>query len=659
MAHDKLLRKTSEHLPPPESGYSDRTAAGYRRLTTCLSLFLIFAWVVPWPVHAQTPTTAIVLAWDGAVPAFVHEMLRAGQLPHLAKLIAEGAFADDVIPSFPSLTAPGFASLWTGAPPSVNGISGNRVPRLPRSQFTVLESRSAFNNLLLQAEPLWASAERAGRRVVVTHVPFGGEESDHGVHFQGYRGIAGRDGVITGRRAKPRPAEFWENLPPSSAPPLEINLIIGASTLHGLLIDDPSDPRKGYETLLVSYHRSGSEVAAKLKSQPAGPTGELFWSQPIAIKTGDGRDATTYFRLFDLKPDGSDFLLFFTRPTHEVASPAELVNGAKAATKAFIGNGASPLYSQGAFGPTLPNGGDGTAEARYLETVSFAQGQLAETNRWALEQLPWDLFVAYTPFPDEAEHLWRGFLEPGLPGFRQNIANRLRPLLQRVYQLADELLGSLMSHRKENTVVALISDHGMEGIHSLIAINKLLQDKGILVIDERGRIDLSRTKAIYPSINNGYLLINSTDRKGGIVTPEERHDLVRRIRDILSEAREGDRQLITGVYDAAIAGNGMGIGGESGGDIYIDLAPGYELDARIGATQLISKRDPHGMHGFNPLRPSMRTLMVFAGPGIRAGSRLRGVRITDFAPTLADRLKVPIPKDATGKVLYEAFSNSP
>jgi predicted AlkP superfamily phosphohydrolase/phosphomutase len=629
----------------------------YCRLTAWLSLLLIIAWVAPWGVYAQTPIKAIVLAWDGAVPAFVHEMLRSGQLPNLSKLIEEGAFADDVIPSFPSLTAPGFASLWTGAPPSITGISGNRVPRLPRSQFTILESSGAFNNALRQAEPLWASAERAGRRVVVTHVPFGGDKSDQGVYFQGYRGIAGRDGVINGRSSKPQPAKSWENLPSSAAPPLEINLSISASTFYGLFIDDPSDPQKGYDTLIVSSHRSGTEVMAKLRSQPAGPAGEFFWSQPINVKTSDGRDATTYLRLFDLKPDGSDFLLFFTRPTHEIVSPPDLVNGANATTRAFIGNGANPLYSQGALGPTLPNGGDGTAEARYLETVSFAQRQLAETNRWALEQLPWDLFVAYTPFPDEAEHLWRGFLEPGLPGFRQNIADRLRPLLQKVYRLSDELLGLLMSHRKENTVVALISDHGMEGIHSLVAINKLLQDKGLLAINNRGRVDLARTKAIYPAMNNGYLLINSTDRKGGIVTPEERRDLVGRIRELLSEIRDGDRQVITSVYDAATDGNAMGIGGESGGDIYIDLSPGYEPDARIGAAELIAKRESHGMHGFNPLRPSMRTLMVLAGPGIRAGSRLHGVRIIDFAPTLAELLKVPIPKDATGKILSEAFSN--
>ena len=627
------------------------------RLARWLSLFLIIAWVSPWGVHAQTPTKAIVLGWDGAVPAFVHEMLRSGKLPNLAKLMEGGAFADDVTPCFPSLTAPGFASLWTGAPPRITGISGNRVPRLPRSQFTILESGAGFNNALLQAEPLWISAERAGRRVVVTHVPFGGDKSELGVHLQGYRGIAGRDGIVNGHISKPQPAKSWESLPSSVAPPLEITFTIGASTFYGLFIDDPSDPQKGYDTLLVASTRSGKEITTKLKSRSAAPGRELFWSKPIEIKTNDGRNASTYLRLFDLKPDGADFFLFFTRPTQEMISRSELMRDANSTTRTFIGNGANPLYSQGSLGLTLPNGGDGTAEARYLETVAFAQHQLMEANRWTLEHLPWELFVAYTPFPDEAEHMWRGFLEPGLPGFRQGIADRLRPLLQEVYRMSDELLGLLMAHRTEDTIVALISDHGMEGTHRLLAINKFLQENGILATDERGRVDLAKTKAIYPAINNGYLLINSTDRKSGNVTPEQRQDLVRRIRELLFQIRDGDRQVVTGVYDAQVDGNAMGIGGESGGDIYIDLLPGYEVDPKLGAAELIAKREPHGMHGFNPLRPSMRTLMVLNGPGVKAGQRLSGVEIVDFAPTLAELLRVPIPKDATGKVLHEAFSD--
>ena len=95
----------------------------------------------------------------------------------------------------------------------------------------------------------------------------------------------------------------------------------------------------------------------------------------------------------------------------------------------------------------------------------------------------------------------------------------MRSFLHQVYRRSDELLGLFMSHRKKNTIVALISDHGMEATHKRVAINKLLQEKGIMTMDERGRVDLAKTRALYPTINNGYLLINGTDRKEGIVRP--------------------------------------------------------------------------------------------------------------------------------------------
>jgi predicted AlkP superfamily phosphohydrolase/phosphomutase len=618
---------------------------------------IILTCAVPVRVQGETAQKAIVLAWDGAVPAFVHEMLRQGKLPNLAKLIEGGAFADEVMSVFPSLTAPGFASLWTGAPPRVSGISGNRVPRSPPSQFTILESAGGFNLALQRGETILTAAERAGRKVVSLHVPFGGEKSQSRVYFQGYDGIAGRDGVVHGRNAKPQAAASWRNLPASAARPLELTFTIGAATLFGLLIDDPADPHNGYDTLLMTSARDGREVKGLLKPGAAGPGGELLWSQPVTVNTGSGQGATTYLRLFDLKPDGSDFFLYYTRPVRQTISHPELLEGASPTIRAFIGNGAGLLYGQGALGRTIGNGGDGTAEARYLETVTLVQHQLMETCRWAIEHLPWDIFFAYSPYPDEAEHQWRGHLDPTLAGFRPEIAGRLRPLLERVYQTADELLGLFMSQRPENTVVALVSDHGMEAIHKLVAVNKVLQQAGLLALDEKGRVELARTKALYPAINNGYLLINSKERKDGIVGEAERARLIGQIRALLLAIRDGDRQVVTAVHDSRTDGAAIGIGGDAGGDLYLDLLPGYDFDARLGAAEVITKREPYGMHGFNPARPSMRTLMVLNGPGVKAGQRLRDVRVIDFAPTLAWLLDIPTPKDASGRVLFEALAD--
>ena len=613
------------------------------------------AWLVPSNVHGQPAPKAIVLAWDGAVPSFVHELLQRGKLPNLAKLIDGGAFADNVLPVFPSKTASGFASLWTGAPPRITGISGNRIPRTPQSQSTVTESSAAFNSSLLRAEPLWATADRVGLKVFVAHVPLGGDKSEHGIHLQGYGGLVGSDGVVNGRNSKPRPAAAWENLPPSSEPPLEISFTIGASPFFGLLIDDPNDPEPGYDTMLVTTNRNGRDVKARLKAGAPKAKMTTLWSAVIDLKRLDNQTAGTYLRLFDLKRDGADFLLYFTRPTRDTTSPVERANEIRAASGVFIGNGASDLYAQGAFGPTILSGGNGTAEARYLETVSFVQHQLMETSNWALGHFPWNLLFAYTPFPDEAEHLWRGYLDSTLPGYRQDIADRLRPFLEEVYVRCDEFLGLFLTNRPNNTIIALVSDHGMEGINKLVAINRVLQQHGLLVMDRQGRVDLSKTKAFYPTINNGYLLINSTNRKNGVVTPEERGEIVRRIREALFSLRDGERSVVTDIIDAQTTGAAMGIGGESGGDIYVDILPGYDFDAGLGPGPLIAAREPHGNHGFNPQRSSMRTIMVLNGPGIAAGQMLRGVRIIDFAPTLARLLRLPAFKDASGRVLEEAL----
>lgn len=628
-----------------------------RILSALLAGCVILLWAAPPKAHGQSAPKAIVLGWDGALPSFIHEMLRQGKLPNLAKLIEGGAFADDVTAVFPSLTAPGFASLLTGASPRITGITGIRVPRTPRNEFTILESAAGFSPALQRAETVFTAAERAGRKVVSLHMPFGGEKSRLGVYLQGYSGTMGRDGVVHGRNARPQAATSWLNLPASAAPPLELTFTIGASSLFGLLIDDPTDPQNGYDTLLVSGARDGREVKAILKPGAAGPGGELLWSHPITVHTGADQSATTYLRLFDLRPDGSDFFLYYTRPVRQAISHPELLEGANSTTRAFIGNGGYALYGQGAFGRTIPNGGDGTAEARYLETVALVQHQLRETCRWALEQLPWDIFFAYTPYPDEAEHQWRGYLDPGLSGFRAELAERLRPLLERVYRSSDELLGFLMERRPENTVLALISDHGMEGTNKVVYLNKVLQQAGLLALDAQGRVDLAKTKVIYPAIDNGYLLINSSERKNGIVTVEERAELVRRVRELLLAIRDDGRAVVTGVDDAQSDEAAPGIGGESGGDLYLDLLPGYRLDAKLNASEVIGSQEPHGVHGFNPIRASMRTIMVLNGPGIKAGERLRDARLVDFAPTLAKLLSIPEPIDAIGSVMQDALAD--
>jgi predicted AlkP superfamily phosphohydrolase/phosphomutase len=626
------------------------------RFLGALCLILVTHCLAVQSPRAQTPSRAIVIGWDGAVSSFIEEMIGQGKLPNLTKLITGGVFASDVMPVYPSKTAPGFASLWTGALPQITAISGNRQPRTPAHQYTILDSTISFLNAPLRAEPLWAAALRAGRKVVLAHVPLGRERSDGAVKLLGYDGYGGRDGVVNGRSAVLQPATTWEHLPASAKQPLEFQFTIGASPFFGLFIDDPADHRAGYDTLLVTRSRTGRAAAAEIKPSAANPT-PVLWQGPLEVKTSAGENAAVYLRLFDLDPSAKDFLLYYTRPARSMIFPGEFTAGYAAAAGAFIGNGANFPYQAGALGPTLTAGGTGAAEARYLETVKMAQRQLEQTALWAMRHVPWDLLFFYTPFPDEGEHLLRGYVDSGTNADAK-LGAAARRLLEEIYKTSDDLLGAVLANRPNNTLIALVSDHGMEGINKLIAVNRVLEREGLLVLNNNGLPDLARTKVFYPPVNNGYLLINSTSRKSGIVTQKERTAVIEKLRAALFGIRDGDKTVITAVYDAQKDGAELGIGGDGGGDIYLDVVPGYDFDAGIGAGEIITPREPFGMHGFNPARPSMRTIMVLNGPGIAAGKTLKNVRIIDFAPTLAKRLGLPMPRDATGRVLGAALTDA-
>ena len=332
----------------------------------------------------------------------------------------------------------------------------------------------------------------------------------------------------------------WQDPPASDAAPIEITFTIGDSKFFGLLIDDPNDAQAGYDTIALARSRSGKELIAKLKPASASAAGEFFWSEPVAVKTAAIKTPEFIFACSISSRTAAIFLCTTRGPCaicrcpRRQSTPVPRCERLSVMERVFF-------TSKAAWATPLPNGGSGGAEARYLETVIFAQHQLMETNRWALENLPWDIYLAYTPFPDEAEHVWRGFLDSTLSTYQRDIAERLRPFLEKVYASADEHLGFLLSKRPEGAYFALISDHGMQGVNKRVALNQALQQGGLLSLDDQGRVDLGKTAVLYPSVNNGYLLINSKDRKGGIVAPEERAEVVRKTRELLFSIRDGER----------------------------------------------------------------------------------------------------------------------
>jgi predicted AlkP superfamily pyrophosphatase or phosphodiesterase len=245
-------------------------------------------------------------------------------------------------------------------------------------------------------------------------------------------------------------------------------------------------------------------------------------------------------------------------------------------------------------------------------------------------------------------HIWYGHLDAGLPSHDPALAARLRPFLDEVLRRIDGEIGHLVRRGGPDTIVAVGGDHGVIGVDRELRPNVLLKQAGLLVLDARGRVDLARTRAYYSSAQ--YVFINRVGRVGGIVKPEE-EDAVRRA---VIKALRQPPAVVLDVLDPRTPGRVPSFGGPAGGDLYLSVAPGYNVSARLDG-EAVMEIAPRGEHGLDPARPAMHVAFALAGPGVAPGAQLGIIRQIDIAPTLCLLLGIEPPAQATGEILRSAL----
>jgi hypothetical protein len=441
-------------------------------------------------------------------------------------------------------------------------------------------------------------------------------------------------------------------------PPLESRRAIGGGELFALLVDDPADPVVGYDSCWLTTRRDAAEPFVKLK--PEAPGDMRGWSAPVAMRVGGGL-WSVYFRLFDVGGDGKHFLLYHTAPADPRSNRPEWMPAYYQAGGGHIEGGAAASYATGRLGRTVANGGDGTAEARYLETVPFALQRASFTTSYFMKSHPWDLFMHYLPVPDQAEHMWYGYLVPGTPAYDPAIAEKLRPALTAVFQDVDAYVGALRRAMPADADLVLVSDHGMAPAAWDFRPNVALARAGLLGLDEHGRVDLSRTRALYSFNDGAYIVVNRVGRPGGIVPDAEVPAVLAEVRRALNQVTvktpTGDRPLLSLTTPTPALTASLGIGGPYGGDLYLDLLPGYALAADPRGDALFVPRRPNtsGFHMVDARRADMHAIFYGVGPHFKRGAAIGPVRTIDVAPTIAHLLGIQPPAAATGHVLTEAL----
>lgn len=576
----------------------------------------------------QAPPThrVVFLSFDAAGDWMVDRFIAEGHAPAFARMAAEGVNAEAMISTVPTLTAVAHATLWTGTNPRHHGIFGNAVSLLPTAAHTILEWQSGFESQAFTAEPIWITAARAGRRVLVPQAtqgyPFSHAYPDRLLQFDVYQSRLLEDDIIEGRLAGDG-----------------FTARVGDSRFTIRRVDDTS---------LKILGGLGAEEEVTVRAGLAGT-----FSAPMTIQV-NGRPAGIRFRLLSFDPKTLAFRLFRGAVMQINSSDPSRLPEFRKYVGAIVGERITDEYAADRFGRTIATGGSGHAEA-WLTDIILANHQYFDGVVEFAAREPWDLLVLYVSSFDTAAHALVGMIDPeastSSPARAANAWPRLTELFGRT---VDTFLANLRTRFPDATFV-VVSDHGMEGIGRRVLPNVALRQAGLLAVDNRGRIDLSRSKAVMAPAKGHLIFVNSTRWKGGIVPPAERAAVARAVSATLLKIRDPRTGAapIRAVFDLQVDGEALGAGGEGAGDLIFDPEADYFPDARVDLADTVTNTRPPGIgvHGMFPTRRKLQAIFYAAGPGIAAGRRLGLVRSVDVGPTLAALLGIPPPADATGRAL--------
>ena len=289
-----------------------------------------------------------------------------------------------------------------------------------------------------------------------------------------------------------------------------------------------------------------------------------------------------------------------------------------------------------------------------LENIYRMTRKRFEVLNYLISTKPWDLFMfveigldrihhAFWKYMDKQHHLYT----PGNP-YEDAILNYYREL--------DSLVGELISHVDKDTVILVVSDHGAKRMKGAFCINEWLIEQGYLVLKEKPteptsfdklEVDWSRAKAWGWGGYYARIFLNIAGREQqGIIPPEdyekEREILLEKILKISGPQGETwqTRVIKPQEYFQELNGDYPDL------MVYFDELYWRSAGTLGHGTMYLEENDTgpdDAVHDFEGI-------FILYDPQEKAGRSVKA-SIQDIAPTVLDKLGLPIPADLKGKVI--------
>ncbi|TBR36129.1 MULTISPECIES: alkaline phosphatase family protein [Dyella] len=200
---------------------------------------------------------------------------------------------------------------------------------------------------------------------------------------------------------------------------------------------------------------------------------------------------------------------------------------------------------------------------------------------------------------------------------------------RRTLEQLDRLVGELVEAAQRvhpDGVVAVVSDHGFLPVKHDVNLYAPFIKVGLITVKDGQIADWK----VVPWNDGGSAAIVLRDPSDEAVKA--------RVGAILDDIRNNPDYGIARVLDKDAL---VAKGGTSQATWFITLKPGYEATGRINAP-VPSDSPVHGMHGYDPSEPAMRSVFMMLGKGVPEGRDLGVIDMRDIAPTLASWMGVSL-----------------
>lgn len=662
-----------------------------------------------WPLTNKV----IFFAADGMRPDLVERYVDEDAMPTYEDLLDSGVQGENgLLQGFPPNTGVGWYTLATGTWPSEHGSTNNTFHRVGEGNFN---NRTGLGASILQADTLHQAVERAGKVVVSvewvgarTHnlqgpvVDFRTFFSNRGVlvnyDLAGQPAGANAFGVSY-QRVDLDAAAGWTNVPTSYSPAMQEQLTStntafpaadNVTRIYDLYIFDSSnDAATNYDRVLVVPSTAGKNGSAAVANLAAGD-----WADVKVTLTGGrvGQTAGFYLKAIEIAPDLSTFRIYFTsitraNATYTGCTYAPGCNTALGFEETL--NAAFPSSTAADFAPLEAGIVD---EDTYVE-----QGLMWKDAHWAYLQyiindlgVQPDVLFMGNPVTDEFSHQFMGLVTPtdmdGNPNpYFDDVTNDDIPderlairegYIRSAYEEADQTLALGRSLMPEETTVFASSDHGFAPQWYAVNVSEALESLGYGP-EQSSNCRASAATLVKECHAGGtvQLYIDLAGRDpGGSNAPQVaaadyetvRNDLINYFSNLDDPNLPGQQQVVAAVFKKEQLRDVDGTDAlhpSRSGDVVVVFRPPYQTDAATPDT-LVAFSQFFGQHGYLPdlvdleHNVNMHGTFIAAGPGIKHGGDVEGVRAIDVAPTISFLLGIPGPQNARGRILYEMLKSS-